>query len=61
MEYNRYFFIEMLNGQNIDPGLIWWIDFLIISSYYLSLLLLAVASKLVVSSFLKASRGQKYI
>ena len=54
MEYNRYFFIELLNGQNIDPRLVWWIDFLIISSILLGIsFLLAVASKLVVSSFLK--------
>lgn len=54
MEYNRYFFKELLNEQNIDPGLIWWIDFLIISSLLLGVsFLLAVASKLVVSSFLK--------
>jgi miniconductance mechanosensitive channel len=54
MEYNRYFFIELLDGQNIDPGLVWWIDFLIISSLLFGIsFLLAAASKLVVSSFLK--------
>jgi len=54
MEDNRYFFKELLNEQNIDPGLIWWIDFLIISSLLLGVsFLLAVASKLVLSSFLK--------
>ena len=54
MEYNRYFFIELLNGQNIDPGLVWWIDLLLISSLLLGIsFLLAFTSKLVVSSFLK--------
>lgn len=54
MVYNRYFFIELLNEQNIDPGLVWWIDFLIISSLLLGVsFFLAVASKLIVNSFLK--------
>ena len=54
MEYNRYFFKELLNGQNIDPGLVWWIDFLVISSLLLGIsFLLAFTSKLAVSSFLK--------
>ena len=54
MEYNRYFFIELLNGQNIDSGLVWWIDFLVISSLLLGIsFLLAFTSKLAVSSFLK--------
>ena len=64
MEYNRYFFIELLNGHNIDPGLVWWIDFLIISSLLLGIsFLLAVASKLVVSSFFEKAfqAGQKHI
>ena len=54
MEFNRYFFIELLNGQNIDSGLVWWIDFLVISSLLLGIsFLLAFTSKLAVSSFLK--------
>ena len=63
MEYNRYFFIELLNEQNIDPGLVWWIDFLIISSLLLGIsFLLAVASKLVVNIFLKKlSSGQTHL
>ena len=54
MDYNRYFFTELLNDQNIDPGLVWWIDFLLISSLLLGIsFLLAFTSKLFVSSFLK--------
>ena len=54
MQYNRYFFIELLNDQNIDLGLAWWIDFLIISLILLGIsILLTVSSKLIVRSFLK--------
>ena len=54
MLYNRYFFIELLNDQDIDLGLAWWIDFLIISFLLLGIsILLTVSSKLVVRSFLK--------
>ena len=35
MDLNRYFFIEFLNNQNIDIGLAWWIDFIVISSLLL--------------------------
>ena len=54
MFYNRYFFIELLNDQDINLGLAWWIDFLIISFLLLGIsILLTVSSKLVVRSFLK--------
>ena len=54
MLYNRYFFIELLNDQDIDLGLAWWIDFLIISFLLLGIsILLTVSSKLIVRSFLK--------
>ena len=54
MEYNRYFFTELLKGQNIDAGLVWWIDFLVVLFLLLGIsFLLAIASRLVVSSFLK--------
>ena len=54
MIYDRYFFIEFLNGQDIDPGLVWWIDFLTISFLLLGIsFLVTVASKQVTKSFLK--------
>ena len=54
MQYNRYFFIELLNDQDIDLGLAWWIDFFIISLLLLGIsILLTVSSKLIVRSFLK--------
>ena len=54
MQYNRYFFIELLNDQDIDLGLAWWIDFFIISFLLLGIsILLTVSSKLIVRSFLK--------
>ena len=54
MFYNRYFFIELLNDQDINLGLAWWIDFLIISFLLLGIsILLTVSSKLIVRSFLK--------
>ena len=54
MLYNRYFFIELLNDQDIDLGLAWWIDFFIISLLLLGIsILLTVSSKLIVRSFLK--------
>jgi miniconductance mechanosensitive channel len=54
MDYNRYFLMELLERQNINSELIWWIDFLFISSALLSIsFLLAVVSKLVINSFLK--------
>ena len=54
MFYNRYFFIELLNDQDINLGLAWWIDFFIISFLLLGIsILLTVSSKLVVRSFLK--------
>ena len=54
MFYNRYFLIELLNDQDINLGLAWWIDFLIISFLLLGIsILLTVSSKLVVRSFLK--------
>ena len=54
MEYNRYFFTELLKGQNIDAGAVWWIDFLVVSFLLLGIsFLLAIASRLVISSFLK--------
>ena len=54
MEYNRFFLMELLERQNINTELIWWIDFLVISSALLIIsFLLAVISKLVINSFLK--------
>ena len=54
MFYNRYFFIELLNDQDIDLGLAWWIDFFIISFLLFGIsILLTVASKLIVRGFLK--------
>ena len=54
MIFDRYFFIELLNGQDIDPGLVWWIDFLTISFLLLGIsFLVTVASKQVTKSFLK--------
>ena len=54
MEYNRFFLMELLDRQNINTELIWWIDFLVISSALLIIsFLLAVISKLVINSFLK--------
>ena len=54
MEYNRYFFTELLKGQNIDAGAVWWIDFLVFSFLLLGIsFLFAIASRLVISSFLK--------
>ena len=54
MQNNRYFFIELLNDQDIDLGLAWWIDFFIISFLLLGIsILLTVSSKLIVRSFLK--------
>ena len=46
--------MELLDRQNINTELIWWIDFLVISSALLIIsFLLAVISKLVINSFLK--------
>ena len=54
MQYYRYFFIEFLNGQDINPELVWWIDFLIISSLVLGTSFLSViSSRLIISRFLK--------
>ena len=54
MEYNRYILIEFLSRQNINSELVWWIDFLVISSILISIsFLLAMVSKLAISSFLK--------
>ena len=54
MQYYRYFFIEFLNGQDINPELVWWIDFLIISSLVLGTsFLLVILSRLIISRFLK--------
>jgi len=54
MEYNRYLFIELLEQQNINVELVWWVDFLVITSFLISIsFLLAVLSKLAISSFLK--------
>ena len=54
MQYYRYFFIEFLNGQDINPELVWWIDFLIISSLVLGTsFLLVISSRLIISRFLK--------
>ncbi|MFL2584941.1 MAG: mechanosensitive ion channel family protein [Flavobacteriaceae bacterium] len=61
MDLNRYFFIEFLNKQNIDIGLAWWIDFIVISSLLLLLSsLLATVSKTVIKNILiKLSRQTK--
>ena len=54
MENYRYFFIDLLNGQDINPELVWWIDFLIISSLVLGTSFLSViSSRLIISRFLK--------
>ena len=54
MQYYRYFFTEFLNGQDINPELVWWIDFLIISSLVLGTsFLLVISSRLIISRFLK--------
>ena len=54
MENYRYFFIDLLNGQDINPELVWWIDFLIISSLVLGTsFLLVISSRLIISRFLK--------
>ena len=54
MQYYRYFFIEFLNGQDINPELVWWIDFLIFSSLVLGTSFLSViSSRLIISRFLK--------
>ena len=46
--------MELLDRQNINTELIWWIDFLVISSILISIsFLLAMVSKLAISSFLK--------
>ena len=61
MDLNRYFFIEFLNKQNIDIGLAWWIDFIVISSLLLLLSsLLTTVSKTVIKNILiKLSRQTK--
>jgi len=54
MEYYRNFFIELLNGQDIDSGVVWWIDFLIISTLLLGTsFLLVISSRLIISRLLK--------
>ena len=54
MEFNRYILIELLNRQNINSELVWWIDFLVFSSILISFsFLLAMVSKFAISSFLK--------
>ena len=61
MDLNRYFFIEFLNNQNIDIGLAWWIDFIVISSLLLLISsLLATVSKTIIKNILiKLSRQTK--
>ena len=54
MEHYRYFFTKLLNGQDINPEIVWWIDFLIISSLVLGTsFLLVISSRLIISRFLK--------
>ena len=61
MNLNRYLFIEFLNKQNIEIGLAWWIDFIVISSLLLLIsFLLATVSKTVIKKILiKLSRQTK--
>ncbi len=61
MENYRYFFIELLNRQDINPRLVWWIDFLIISSLVLGTsFLLVTLSRLIISGFFKKiAKGTK--
>ena len=61
MDLNRYFFIEFLNNQNIDIGLAWWIDFIVISSLLLliSYLLAAVSKTIIKNILIKLSRQTK--
>ena len=54
MKYNRYFLMDLLEKQNINAELVWWIDFLVITSLLIIIsFLLAVLSKLAINSFLK--------
>lgn len=54
MKYNRYFLMDLLDKQNINAELVWWIDFLVITSLLIIIsFLLAVLSKLAINSFLK--------
>ena len=54
MKYNRYFLMDLLDQQNINAELVWWIDFLVITSLLIIIsFLLAVLSKLAINSFLK--------
>ena len=61
MDLNRYFFIEFLNNQNIDIGLAWWIDFIVISSLLLliSYLLAAVSRTVSKNILIKLSKQTK--
>ena len=61
MDLNRYFFIEFLNKQNIDIGLAWWIDFIVISSLLLliSYLLAAISRTVSKNILIKLSRQTK--
>ena len=54
MKYSRHYLIDLLEKQNMDAALVWWIDFLVVSLVLAAIsYLFVVGAKYVITNILK--------